>query len=74
MSHILLGIALDRKKLFTFNQVFIQSIWENQVLQFFPWALKAKYSKTFSVGTRRKIFLTSATTVDTQQMSKTQSN
>ena len=39
MSHILLGIALDRKKFFTFIQVFIQSIWENQVLQFFPWAL-----------------------------------
>ena len=54
MSHIPLGIALDRKKIFTFIQVFIQSIWENQVLQFFPWALKAKYSKTFSVALEGK--------------------
>ena len=42
ISHIFAGISLEGKNLSTLNQDFIKSIWENQVLKLFLWALDAK--------------------------------
>ena len=42
ISHIFASISLEGKNLSTLNQDFIKSIWENQVLKLFLWALDAK--------------------------------